>query len=154
VRCEAGGGVHGIPESGEVERFLLSDGADKGAALVDGSAERDPGLRLPVARSRHELLGRADRIRGIVIPRETRYEERYQLVADKLVDDAVPGVHGRGRNRVEPGHEAPETLVTELFGDGGRPAYVREEERELDFGAARVLLERMDAAAADTPIEA
>jgi hypothetical protein len=94
VRCEAGRGVHGVPESGEVERFLLSDGADKGAALVDCSAERDPGIRFAVAGSRHELLGRADRVRRIVIPRETRDEERYQLVADKLVDDAVPGIHG------------------------------------------------------------
>ena len=146
--------VHGISERGEVEALVLTDGADVRDARVDGGADGDPRIPALVPGLAQDLAGGLDRVRGMVGSREPGEEQRDDLVPDELVDDPVASVDGVRGHRVEARHEAG-VLDRRRggLGERGRPPHVGEEERDVHLGAAGTLLERVDAAAADAPVQ-
>ena len=89
----------------------------------------------------------------MILAREAGDEERHDLVADELVDEAVPGVHDGGSRPVEARDQPRELLRRHPLGETGRTADVREQQRELDLRAARNLLDLPEAGAAQTAVE-
>ncbi len=117
-------------------------------------ANGKPGRAFLVAGSDQKLASGIHGVGRMVGAREAGNEERDELVPCELVDDAVPDVDCGGRLRVEARHQPAELLRADSLGERSRPADVGEEKRGLDLGAPRPLLERVNAAAADPPVDA
>jgi hypothetical protein len=120
---------------------------------MHGGAYGDPWVSVGAAGRLQELVCRVDRVGCVVGASESGDEERHSLVTDELVNDPVPAVDDIGRCAIEPRHQLRELFGGHLLGKPGRAAHVGEHEREFDLRAARPLLEGVDAAAADPPVE-
>ena len=90
----------------------------------------------------------------MVGPRESRDEQRNELVPRELVHDPVPNVDRGSSLGIEPGHEPAELLRADTLGECGRTADIGKEERGFDLGAAGPLFQGVDAAAADPAVNA
>src|SRR5919204_380212 len=99
---EAGRGVDGVAERGEVPGISLADRADVRGPRVHRRAERKRGPVFVATNYAHQLARRGDRACRVVAPGESGDKERHDLVADELVHDPVPTIDRRGGKAVEP----------------------------------------------------
>ena len=131
----------------------IADRADVGEPGVDAGTQRDPWSGLAsVAGGPQEFHGGVDRMRRVVVTGQDRQEQPDHLVADELVDDAVACHEAVRRLPVEPAQEVLEGARSHRLREAGRPTHVREEQAELDLGAAAGLLQLLEAEAADRGI--
>ena len=84
-----------------------------------------------------------DRLRGVVRSGEARDEQPDGLVADELVDHAVVVDDRLGGQPVERAQERGELGRPQPLAEAGRAADVREQQRDLDLGAADALLRQV-----------
>ena len=98
------------------------------------------GPSLPV--SRRSERAASDRRDACSSPAKPGNEERDRLVADELVDDPVPGVDDSCSRPVEAGDQPRELLRLHVLCERRRSANVREQQREPDLRASRLLVDR------------
>src|SRR5437763_16440578 len=99
-----------------------------------------------------ECESRSDGVPGMQLARERGDEDRNDLVADELVDDAFVVDHDSRGRRVETVELAAKLGRADLLGKGCRAAHVREQEARLDLRAAVHRREQVEALAAITRV--
>ena len=88
------------------------------------------------------------------LTRETGDEKGDHLIADELIDEAVPSVNDPCGSAVEARDELRELVCGDSLGKRSRSTNVGEEEGELDLCAPRHLSDLPEARAAETAVQA
>jgi hypothetical protein len=100
-----------------------------------------------------ELVRGGNCVGSVVLAGEAGNEERHGLVADELVHDPVPAIDDAGGCPVEACEELPILPGLRMLRRGHGTAHVREQDGDLDLGAARVLVRGLDAERAEAAVE-